>query len=137
MEHFHQQKILHKSSTIILPDPFSPTDLASTFGHFFIDKIMKIIRVPLQSSVLISLTIPRSTKSALCSFEPVSEGEILKIFSPTKSCNMDPIPTSLVKECADILVTLITNVINYSLKEGSFPNCFKTAYVTPFSRNLT
>ena len=30
-----------------------------------------------------------------------------------------------------ILVTPITNIINYSLKEGSFPNCFKTAYVTP------
>ena len=32
---------------------------------------------------------------------------------------------------ADVLVTPITNIINYSLKEGSFPNCFKTAYVTP------
>ena len=29
------------------------------------------------------------------------------------------------------MVTPITNIINYSLKEGSFPNCFKTAYVTP------
>ena len=31
----------------------------------------------------------------------------------------------------DILVTPITNIINYSLREGSFPNCFKTAYVIP------
>ena len=29
------------------------------------------------------------------------------------------------------MVTPITNIINYSLREGSFPNCFKTAYVTP------
>ena len=80
-----------------------------------------------------SLTIPKSNSSALTSFEPVSEDDILKILrsSNTKSCDLDPIPTALVKECADFLVTPITNIINYSLKEGSFPNCFKTAYVTP------
>ena len=31
------KKILHKSSTIILPDHFSPTDLANTFDIFFSD----------------------------------------------------------------------------------------------------
>ena len=34
-----------------------------------------------------------------------------------------------LKECADILVTPITNIIKE--EEGSFQNCFKTAYVTP------
>ena len=43
----------------------------------------------------------------------------------------DPIPTSLVEECDHILKTPITNIINYSLKEGSFPKFFKTANVTP------
>ena len=126
------KKILHKSSTIILPDHISPIDLANTFGHFFSDKIAKI-RVALKSSVPVSLTRPNSNSTALSSFEPVSEGDILKILksSTTKSCNLDTIPTALVKECADILVTPITNIINYSLREGSFPNCFKTAYVTP------
>ena len=81
----------------------------------------------------VSLTRPNNNSTALSSFEPVSEGDILKILklSTTKSCNLDPIPTALVKECADILVTPITNIINYSLREGSFPNCFKTACVTP------
>ena len=27
-------------------------------------------------------------------------------------------------------MTPITNIINYSLKEGSFPNCFKITYIT-------
>ena len=81
----------------------------------------------------VSLTRPNSNSTALSSFEPVSEGDVLKILksSTTKSCDLDPIATTLVKECADILVTPITNIINYSLTEGSFPNCFKTAYVTP------
>ena len=71
------KKILHKSSTIILPDNISPIDLANTFGHFFSDKIAKI-RVALKSSVPVSLTRLNSNSSAL-SFEPVSEGDILKI----------------------------------------------------------
>ena len=29
------------------------------------------------------------------------------------------------------IINYSLNIINYSLKEGSFPNCFKTAYVTP------
>ena len=97
------KKILHKSSTIILPDHISPIDLANTFGHFFSDKIAKI-RVALKSSVPVSLTRPNSNSTALSSFEPVSEGDILKILksSTTKSCDLDPIPTALVKECADI-----------------------------------
>ena len=126
------KKILHKSSTIILPDHISPIDLANTFGHFFSDKIVKI-RVALKSSVPVSHTRPNGNTSALSSFEPVSEDDILKILrsSNSKSCDLDPIPTALVKKCADILATPITNIINYSLREGSFPNCFKTAYVTP------
>ena len=104
----------------------SPIDLANTFGHLK-------IRVALKSSGPVSLTRLNSNSTALSSFEPVSEGEILKILksSTSKSCHLDPIPSALVKECADILVTQIINIINYSLREGSFPNSFKTAYVTP------
>ena len=126
------KKILHKSSTIILPGHVSPKDLANSFVHFFSDKIMKI-RTTLQSSAPVSITRLSINNSALSSFEPVSEDDILKILksSPTKSCDLDPIPTSLVKECTDILNTQITNIISYSLKEGSFPNFFKITYVTP------
>ena len=47
------------------------------------------------------------------------------------SCDLDPIPTSLVLDCISVLMTPITNIVNYSLQEGSFPSCFKTAHVTP------
>ena len=126
------KKILHKSSTIILPDHISPIHSANTFGNFFSDKIAKI-RVALKSSVPVSHTRPNSNTSAMSSFEPISEDNILKILrsSNSKSCDLDPIPTTastaLVKEYADILATPITNIINYSLREGSFQNCFKTA----------
>ena len=67
----------------------------------------------------------------------MSEEDLLKILksSASKYSDLDPIPTSLVKECADILITPITKIINYSIKEGSFPKCFKIAYVTPLQKN--
>ena len=122
------KKILHKSVTIILPDHVSPTDLANSFGHFF----MKI-RTTLQSSAPVYITRPSINNSALSSLKPISENDILKILksSPTKSCELDPIPSPLVKECAVIPIIPITNIINLSLREGSFPNCFKFAYVNP------
>ena len=44
---------------------------------------------------------------------------------------MDPFPTSLVLDCINVLLTPITNIVNYSLQEGSLPSCFKTAHITP------
>ena len=125
---------MHKSSTIILPDHISPIDLANTFGHFFSDKIAKI-RVALKSSVPISLTRPNSNSTALSCFEPVSEGDILKILksSTTKSCDLDPIPCNRTSQrvCGHFGHSNNQYYKLYSLREGSFPNCFKTAYVTP------
>ena len=130
------KKILHRSSVAVLPDCTNKTDLANTFCKFFSDKILKI-RSTLQSSTPSSVTRPNSTKNTLSSFTPVSEESLLKILksSPSKSRGLDPIPTSLVKECADILITPITKIVNYSIKEGSFPNCFKMAHVTPSIRS--
>ena len=129
------KKILHKSSVAVLPDCTNKTDLANTFCKFFYDKILKI-RSTLHSSTPSSVIRPNLTKNTLSSFTPVSEEDLLKILksSPFKSYDLDPIPTSLVKECADILITPITKIVNYSIKEGSFPNCFKMAYVTPLQK---
>ena len=51
--------------------------------------------------------------------------------SPTKSCSLDPWPTFLVLEFLDILITPITSIINASLAQGTCPNFFKQAHVTP------
>ena len=51
--------------------------------------------------------------------------------SPTKSCQLDPIPTFLLKDCIDILLPSITLLVNDSLAEGHFPGRFKQAVITP------
>ena len=54
--------------------------------------------------------------------------------APCKSSDLDPTPTSVVKECIDILITPITSVINLSLTEGSFPSHFRSAHVSPLNK---
>ena len=74
-----------------------------------------------------------SYKDKFVSFWTMSEEDVLKIIksTPNKSCDLDPIPTSLVLDCISVLLTPITNIANYSLQEGSLALCFKTAHLTP------
>ena len=53
------------------------------------------------------------------------------MFSSNGTCNLDPIPTTLLKSCIDSLIVPITNIVNKSLKEGVFPSAFKTAHMIP------
>ena len=51
--------------------------------------------------------------------------------SASKSCDLDPIPTNILKALLDILIKPITTIINLSLESGTFPLLFKEAHVTP------
>ena len=51
--------------------------------------------------------------------------------SSGKSCELDPIPDSLLKSTACTLVPLIKNIINKSLLTGTFPMAWKRAVVKP------
>ena len=125
------KKVLHRSPKMVLPDYTTMNSLVNTFGRYFADKITK-----LRSGLLSTDADPPvsgSYKNKFVSFRTMSEEEVLKIIksTPNKSCDLEPIPTSLVLECISVLLTPITNIVNYSLQEGSFPSCFKTAHVTP------
>ena len=48
-----------------------------------------------------------------------------------KSCNLDPLPASVVKECLDTLLPVITRIVNLSLTKGAMPESFKLAELLP------
>src|SRR6218665_397701 len=77
---------------------------------------------PLLALLLLSLTHHSQFSS------PVS---LLLNSFPNKQCELDPIPTSLLKDCASALVPVITKIINLSLSSGNFPMVFKHSLVTP------
>ena len=54
----------------------------------------------------------------------------LVLRAPCKSSDLDPILTSLVKDCIHILIIPITSIINLWLTEGSFPSHLKSAYLS-------
>ena len=62
-------------------------------------------------------------RSKMNVFERASEDEIKKLIlsSSSKSCGLDPIPTSVLKNCLDILITPITDRINFSMETSTFP----------------
>ena len=57
--------------------------------------------------------------------------------SPYKLCELDPIPTWLLKCCLTELLPLITTLVNKSLTTGSFPGGFKLALIKPHLKKQT
>ena len=69
----------------------------------------------------------------LNTFMDATEAEIWNIIklSSVKSCELDPLPTYLLKECKAELVPLITDIVNMSLRESMIPISLKTAPIRP------
>ena len=75
----------------------------------------------------------------LASFEPATTAEVRQIImsSPSKSCDLDPIPTILLKACLYVLIRPKTDIINASPRSGLFPEDFKCAHVNAFLKKTT
>src|SRR6218665_3225590 len=84
-------------------------------------------QIPQQPQTIVHLHSILPPGASFNLFEPATEAEITTLIhaSQNKQCDLDPIPTSLLKECADLLVPTITNIINLSLSTGTFPMQFK------------
>ena len=64
-------------------------------------------------------------------FKPISCSDLEQYImaSPTKSCELDPIPTSLLKKILPSVSQLLTAIVNNPITLGTFPNCIKGALV--------
>lgn len=129
-------EILHKTKNSAYPKHLPVTELPDAFSEFFHDKIVQI-REQLDM-VDAPANIPaRHVSDRLLTFSMVTEADVRKIISrsPAKSCALDPIPTSLVKEHSETLIPAITNIVNASLQSGVVPGELKQAIVTPLLKN--
>ena len=82
---------------------------------------------------------PLPVTSRLTDFTLVMPADVLKLISKSaaKSCGLDPMPTSLIKEHAATLAPTITQIVNQSLLTGEFPSELKQAVVTPLLKNTS
>jgi len=122
--------LMGKKADNPLPSSDSSSQLANDFANYFIDKISNI-RSSLEQ-------YPRYQPTGSCSavlpaFQICTEQSVSKIITKAKSatCQLDPIPTSLVKANEQLLTPLITKIVNKSLESGVFFDDWKTAIVQP------
>ena len=114
--------------------------LAQRLNDFFIEKIDKI-REDLHQEKLMSYIpehIPKPVPAEFSSFVPLSDTDIHKLIisRPTKHCDLDPIPTWLLKQCSGTLLPIIKSIINASLLSGLFPDNLKEAILKPLLKKL-
>ena len=121
------------NSEMPLPDHTSIQQLAGNFGQFFIKKI-EDIRHELDIGDCTHSPVPSSSSGDyFTNFRHPTEEEVRKLIMSSKSttCELDPIPTGLLKEHISILLPVITKLVNLSLQSGVFPSDWKMALVTP------
>jgi endonuclease/exonuclease/phosphatase family metal-dependent hydrolase len=127
--------VLHRKTSSVLPTCIPLKSLADTFSSFFQDKILKIHSNLLSSSASGSSPHhdPSAKPSSFGHFRAATTDEVSSLITsaPNKQCELDPIPTSLLKSCLGVLLPTITNIVNLSLASGVFPDQFKLSLITP------
>lgn len=126
--------LLHRKPPAVLPSHDLPENLSNSFASFFSDKVHKLHCNLLSTSNSTSPHFPPPTSpSVLSEFEPATETEISKLISSSNDshCELDPLPTSLLKKCSSVLLPTITKIVNLSLSYGIFPENFKACSVHP------
>ena len=124
-----------------LPQTASPSELTEMFSSFFMEKIQNIRR-GLQTGQVHGVdqdVDASSVTTPLERFTRASDDEVktLILNSPDKSCDLDPMPTWLLKLCADELLPIITAIGNASMDSSCVPRGFKCAQVRPLIKKPT
>ena len=136
--------LMGKTNEVVLPMHKNSLDLSNKFNTFFINKI-EAIRNDLSSSTrfcsdkggFLSADV-KFKGDALTFLSPASIEEVRKIVmkSASKSCELDPLPTFLLKQSMDGVLPVVTDIVNASLTESTVPQSFRQAIVRPLLKKL-
>ena len=111
--------------------PASTAIDVEVFSRFFAEKVAKV------RSSTADAPAPTFTRAppgvSLGQFQPLSTDDVIDAVRrlPDKSSAADPMPTSVLKQTADIVAPFITELLNRSLCTGQFPAAFREAFITP------
>jgi hypothetical protein len=111
--------------------PASPAIDVERFRQFFEDKVAAI-RSGTCCAPPPTFREVRQT-AELGEFRAFSVDDVLTAINrlPDKTSAADPMPTSVLKQVADLIAPYLTELFNRSLSEGAFPTAYKEAFVTP------
>ena len=112
------------------PENISDQNMAEKFADYFLNKIQCIrealSHVPTYSS-------GTQVDCRLSKFLPLTSDQVRKIiFSlSTKSCELDAMPTKLLKDIIPGVLPVINKIVNLSLEQGVFAENWKTSVIRP------
>jgi exonuclease III len=134
--------LLDRKKVSKLPRDGSEQELAERFSDYFVSKISKIREDIIASTDDVTEGEPTeviNAPPAFTSFTYVTADLVVKMIrsSPLKQCQLDALPTWLMKELAETIAPFLTSVINKSLERGEVPETLKKAIITPALKKPT
>ena len=117
-------QMMGKFGDSMLPSNISAESLPDNFNEFFVHKIDEIRR-SFDPDRPIPTNPVEFSGTAFAGFQLVTEDFVKTIFQvmPRKSCDLDPIPTSVRHDCLDEIIPIVTSIMNKSLSSGIVPQC--------------
>jgi len=134
------KKLSNMKSDPIFPTSSSADQLANSFADFFEEKIQTIqagFDEDNDCESLYSSLDPQHDTPGFCNylsdFQEISADDLYKICQPlaNKSCELDPIPSCILRTCLKSLLPIITKIVNLSLSSAIVPLGLKKAIVRP------
>ena len=127
--------VLIKPITIIVNMSLSEGSFPSTFKHALVKPLLKKKKVKMVYDETSGAPEPvfQSTTHSFSDLKQCTIEDLKKIIisSPVKSCELDPIPTFLLREFLDELLPFIHIMCHKSVSTGTLPSSQKRAIVTP------
>ena len=131
------QRLFKRTMDDGLPPNLDSKTFSNDLGKFFVQKI-DTIRTQLDTDQQTDSYPEDDTSSAdetvppFPTFTMLSVRDVKQLIqnSTLKSCPLDPMPSTLVSKCEDLLPVL-TKIVNNSLQSGCFPEIWKEALVFP------
>ena len=126
-------RLLHHNTEKFYPTAPSSEVLANRFAEFFCQKI-KAIRNDLfarYTPVANSLGDAQACSAKLSEFERMTEDQVKSLVNSSrlKTCSLDPLPASIMKDCMDVLLPVLTKMINMSIDTATVQ--LKEAIIRP------
>ena len=91
--------------------------------RYYFDNVVPKLQINTQQHNITPLCVLRSATTL--------EVRTIIMNSPSKSCELDSVPTWLLKKRIDEILPSIVRLVNTSLRSGRFPDCFKEAVIRP------
>ena len=119
------KSLFHQRNDLNFPAYDDQIMLANDIGEFFVQKVENIRNeLDLSASDLHDRVFDElvALNASFDSFKQLDEEDVKHLIAKSnrKTSSLDPMPTSIVVQCQDILLPVLTRMINISLNSGVF-----------------